>query len=112
MDVRDAVAVRERFGKRKLANPLKAPEFGYATIAEADEAITGENTMETDDVAESMANLSTKGAAVAVGAGNSKKFPAPSPKPSSGGAAGKFNKPKKRDASGKKIRKRDQQPQQ
>ena len=40
-DVREAAAVRERFGKRTLQNPLHTADFGFATADEAEPAEVG-----------------------------------------------------------------------
>ncbi len=89
-DVREAAAVRSRFGSRKLANPLGFSEFGYKTADEAEpEAQNGEE-MEEDasEALESMA-ISKAGPAENVGSG--------------GGAAGKFKKKDKKKKKKKQF---------
>jgi len=84
LDIRDSAAVRTKFGKRQLQNPLKTAEFGFAT---ADEAEPGED-METEAAISLGSMTLASGETVEV-----KKAPV------SGGAISKFknkNKDKKK----------------
>jgi len=78
LDIRDSTQVRQRFGSRKLLNPLKTSEFGYSTANEAEP-----NEMETDAAAEVFETMSLEAK------------PSES-KPASGGAAAKFKKKDKK----------------
>ncbi|XP_023331435.1 periodic tryptophan protein 1 homolog, partial [Eurytemora carolleeae] len=80
MDIRESAQVRQKFGSRKLENPLKTSDFGYAT---ADEAEPANVEMETESAADVLQTLSLEPAVET------------SLKPS-GGAASKFKKKDKK----------------
>jgi len=83
-DIREGKGVRQRFGKRKLENPLNFSSFGYETANEAEPAETMEPEAEAVTELNRM-SLQPKHNIVTLGG----------PKPHSGGAASKFNKKKK-----------------
>jgi len=79
LDIRESAQVRQRFGSRKLENPLNTVPFGFSTADEAEP----DNVMETEDAAEVLGAMSLEPPA------------ASKPKPS-GGAGSKFKKDKKK----------------
>jgi len=86
MDIRQMADVRQRFGSRKMVNPLGTADFGFST---ADEA---ENTadMETDTAASALESMKIE-----------PKVEIPEVPKATGGAAGKFKK-KNKDKKKKK----------
>lgn len=91
MDIRDSSDVRQRFGSRKLQNPLGTADFGFST---ADEA---EPEQEMDVAASALENMDISKVSKPLQQENSKI---------SGGAASKF-KNKNKDKDGKKKKKRE-----
>ena len=85
MDIRDSADVRQRFGSRKLENPLGTADFGFST---ADEA---EPEQEMDVAASAMESMDISKVAAPVLQQETPKI--------SGGAGAKF---KKKNKDGKK----------
>jgi len=54
MDIRESAQVRQRFGSKKLENPLNAAPFGFNTADEAEP----DNEMETENATQVMESLS------------------------------------------------------
>merc|ERR1739848_353590 len=54
MDIRESASVRQRFGSRKLANPLNFSSFGYETANEAEPA----ESMDAEAAVDGMQSMS------------------------------------------------------
>jgi len=80
MDIRESASVRQRFGSRKLANPLNFSSFGYETANEAEPA----ESMDAEAAVDGMQSMSLQHSK------DTKK--SSKEKPKSGGAVGKFKK--------------------
>jgi len=83
MDIRESAQVRQRFGSKKLENPLNAAPFGFNTADEAEP----DNEMETENATQVMESLSLGPTSQPTQTSQSKP---------SGGAAAKFKKQKKK----------------
>merc|ERR1711997_87120 len=92
MDIRDSADVRQRFGSRKLENPLGTADFGFST---ADEA---EPEQEMDVAASAMESMDISKVAAPVLQQETPKI--------SGGAGAKFKK-KNKDGKKKERRKKE-----
>jgi len=91
MDIRDSADVRQKFGKRKLMNPLGTADFGFSTADEAEPS----QDMDTDQAAVALESLEIF---------STPPEPAPTkapPKPT-GGAAAKFKTKSKEKKKKKK----------
>lgn len=90
----NSILVRHRFGDRKLMNPLKASDFGYSTLNEAEPDQSEEaavvDTEMASDALEAMALETTESITVI------------QPPSVSGGAVGKFKKKEKKKNKKKK----------
>eukprot|EP00088_Acartia_fossae_P040928 TRINITY_DN42682_c0_g1_i1.p1 TRINITY_DN42682_c0_g1~~TRINITY_DN42682_c0_g1_i1.p1 ORF type:complete len:558 (-),score=115.32 TRINITY_DN42682_c0_g1_i1:52-1725(-) len=88
-DIRESAQVRQRFGSRKLENPLQTADFGHSTADEAEQ-----KEMETDVAAEVLQSMSISATGEPTSTSSSSQ---PSSKPAiGGGAASKFKKDKKK----------------
>jgi len=92
-DVREAAAVRNRFGARKLTNPLGFSPFGYETANDAEPAAA---TTADDEMTEQLASIKVEGDSAASARSNKAEA-------SSGGAAGKFRKKEKKKKTKKHV---------
>jgi len=91
-DVREAAAVRNRFGSRKLSNPLGYSAFGYDTANEAEPVKT---EIKDEEMADQFAHIK-------VGETKSEVKTEPG-EASSGGASGKFRKKEKKKKKNKHV---------
>jgi len=85
LDIREDAQVRQRFGSRKLQNPLNFSPFGYETADQAEPA----ESMDADATADELGSMSLSMEPNTASSSSSTK-------PKSGGAAAKFKKKDKK----------------